>query len=312
LEFKAAGEKVKIEWLRISVTASDASVGNLRNGAVYANGVQIGSTTDIKEDSQSTPYTQYSFGSSLIVVPGTPTVLEVKSDIFDNDGTNHVSADDTLRINIEGGDFNNASGQTSLVTIDAPSADVSANTVTVKEGALTLSKYTAYTNATVVTPLDNFKLAHFTLTADTTEAVNVTTIQVNLNANASSNTTNMYVKYGTQTTSVKATVSNTNSWSINYQLSAGQTVDVTVFGNVSANAASGTLVASVLVSGTTVGSAAAVNTNSNAGLAGQTITVGTGTLTRAVDSTSPQASIVSGGQSAEAGKFRFTASNDSL
>ena len=312
-ELVATGERIKIQWLRISITTDNVAVGKLRNGAVYANGVQIGSTTDLEAATDTVDitnnYTTFNFGSSLIVDLGSPVTLEVRADIYDNDGTNTSLSGNTVLATIVGGNLNNALGMVTSLTIDTPSSDVSANTLTVATGGITLSKYTAYTNQNAVVPLTNFKLAHFTLTANATEAVNINTIEVDLNSVVSS-TNNLYVKLGNNTTSTKSTVGASNNWSVNYTLSAGTTIDVIVYGDVNSSA-TGTGVASVLISGTTASSATSVNTNNNSVLAGQTITFVTGSLTTAVDGSTPLNQAVAGNQSVTAGKFKFTASNDS-
>jgi len=314
-QLKAAGERVKIESLRISATVSDGSVAELRNGAVYANGVQIGSTTDINEDSQSTPYTTYNFGSSLVVEPGSPVTLEVRSDIYDSDGTNDINANDTIKINIVGGDLNNAYGLVSYSTLDVPASTVSGNTVTVASGSLSLSKYTAYTNQSTVVPQTAYKLAHFTLTASTTEAVNINTIYVYFNY-VSANVSNFYVKVGNNTTSVKSaptsgTSRSADSWSVNYSIPAGTTVDVMVYADIDSNAA-GTATTGVYMTGTTASSAAAVTAGkADDATTGQTITFTSGTWSSAVDGSTPLNQIVAGGQVVTAAKFKLTAANDS-
>jgi len=308
-ELKAAGEKVKVESLRVSVTNSDSSVGKLRNGAIYANGVQVGSTADIEDTDGSTGYTTYNFGSSLIVEPGSPVTLEVRADIFDSDGTNNINSGDTIKINLEGGDLNNAYGMVSLSQIDVPSADVSANTLTVKSGGLTLSKYTAYTNQSVVPPLTAQKIGHFTLSANTTEAVNITTIEANLNNVISSYASNLYVMFGDQTLTVKPTVSADNSWSVNYTLAAGQTKDITVWADISSTA-TGTGFVGVYVAGTTASSATSVTAGASGdqtNVQGQNIVFTTGSFNPAVDGTTPVATLVAGGQEVTAGKFKYTA-----
>ncbi|TSC95177.1 MAG: Uncharacterized protein CEN87_189 [Parcubacteria group bacterium Licking1014_1] len=315
-ELKAAGEKVKVESLRVSATVSTSTVGKLRNGAVYANGVQIGSTADLWDDGASTTYTTYNFGSSLIVEPGSPVTLEVRADIYDNDGTNHIVAGTTIRANIEGGDLNNAYGMVSMTTVDVPSADVNANTVTVRAGSLVLSNYSAYTNQRAVAPLNNYKLGHFTLTAATTEAVNINTITVTLNY-VSGTSNNLYVKFGNNTTSVKTTVAASNAWAVNYSVEAGKTVDAIVYANITSSAL-GTAIASMYVNGTTASSATAVCADTNAtcvvasesALAGQSIVFTTGTPTLAVDGSTPEHQAVAGNQSVVAGKFKLTAQND--
>jgi len=324
-ELKAAGERVKIESLRVSATTNDAYVGQLRNGAVYANGVQIGSTTDLQaatntgttsgNTTNAADYTTYNFGSSLIVEPGSPVTLEVRADIYDNDGSNDALSGNTIVATIEGGDLNNAYGMVSFSTIDVPSADVTGNTLTVSTGTLTLSKYTAYTNQNAVAPLTDYKLAHFTLTASTTEAVNINTIYVYLNY-VSGNTSNLYVKFGDKVTNVKSAPTSgsgmsADSWSVNYPLAAGQTVDVTVYGNVNSSAA-GSATTGVYMTGTTASSATAVTAGTaDDATTGQTITFTSGTWASAVDGATPLNQIVAGGQTVTAAKFKLTASNDS-
>jgi len=314
-ELKAAGERVKIESMKVSATVSDLTVGQLRNGALYANGVQVGSTADIEAvgDSHDTTneYTTFNFGSSLIVDPGSPVTLEVRADIYDNDGTNGINANDTVRINLEGSaSENNAYGLVSMATVDVPATDTTGNTVTVKNGTLTLALYGSYANHSVVAPLTNYKLGHFTLTADTTEAVNINTITATLDA-VSTYVSNLYVKFGANTTNIKPTISTpANSWSVNYSVAAGQTVDVMVYGDVSSGMSSSTGQVTLTTTGTTASSAVAVGATGATDIAGQTLTFGTGSLTPAFANT-PLAGVVAGGQQVLAGKFKITAANDS-
>lgn len=307
-QFKAAGESVKIDTLYISALVSTSGVSGLRNGAIYANGVQIGSTTTLYDPADSSfDYTTFNLGSSLIVVPGSPVIIEVKADIYDtgtSDSTNSIVAGSTIQVNIEGASSNNnGTGLVSATTLDVPSSDVPANTLTVRQGSLTLSKYTAYTNHTVVAPVTNYKLGHWTLTAATSESVNLTSINLD---SVSSNTTNLYVKYGTATTAVKPTPSSSgsNTWSVNYVLLAGSTIDVMVFGDVDSDQTSGTDTMTLDIDGTTVSSAV---TSDSSVVGGQTLTWSTGSFATAFDGT-PQAQAVSGNQSILAGKFRLTSS----
>jgi peptidoglycan hydrolase-like protein with peptidoglycan-binding domain len=303
-ELKAAGEKVKIETLYVSAVVSTSGVSYLRNGALYANGVQIGSTSNLYDNGYSTAYTTFNLGSSLIVEPGSPVTLEVRADIYDNDGSNGVTNGTTIAARIEGdSSWNNATGLTSSTTIDAPSADVTGNTLTVGQGGLTLSKLTSYTDRSVVAPLTAYKLGHFTLTASTTEAVNVSAINVALNM-VSSYTTNLYVKYGTQTTTVKPTVSASNTWSINYVLPAGQTIDVEVYGDVSSLMTTGTAITTVDVDGTTASSAVTADSTAPTG---QTLTFTSGSFATATV-TPPDNQVVAGNQAVVAGTFKLTSS----
>ncbi|MFH0792056.1 MAG: peptidoglycan-binding domain-containing protein [bacterium] len=313
-QVKTAGERVKIESMRVAVTIGNNTDTNaaLRNGAIYANDVQIGSTASLNDTGNTTlAYTTYTFGSSLVVDPTSPVTLTVRADVYNTGTTVLDTTNDTITVTIVGGDLNNAQGLTSSSTIDVPSTSVDGNTLTNSAGGMTLAKYTAYTNPTITVPRTAFKLGHFTLKANTTEAVNVNTIQVDMNY--VTGVSGLYVMYGTSTTSVKPTVSATaaaNTWSVNYSLAAGQTVDVTVYADLASTAVSG-IIPSVLISGTTASSSTAVNTNSNAVLAGQTTTITTGGFVAVLDGSTPQAQIVAGNQTITSAKFKFTSAVDS-
>ncbi|OHA68531.1 MAG: hypothetical protein A3A27_01785 [Candidatus Wildermuthbacteria bacterium RIFCSPLOWO2_01_FULL_47_18] len=331
-EVKAAGEAVKIESLRVSFSATNSGdtaqtdMDELRNGQVYANGVQIGSTADIFEDSHTTTYTTYNLGSSLIVQPGSPVELVVRADIFDSDGTNDITAGDKLRINIEGGDIDNAIGQVSGTTIDAPAADVNANFVSVATGGLTLSKYTAFPNTTYVLPLTAKKLGHFVLSANTTEAVNLNTITVDYVTADDTNLTNLFVKFGPsgslQETAAKATVSTTssgevtsqaNDFSVSYTMPIGQSIHLEVYGNVSSAESATSARMNMQITGVTANSATTVYGTGSAAatrVEGQTLTYGTGTFTVAKDGTSPITSVIAGNQTATNAKLKFTSQNE--
>ena len=310
-DVKAAGEPVKINDLYVYVYES-AAVTYLANGSLFANGVQIGNTASIMTNTTGTTGTHFALGSSLIVNPGSPVVLEVRADIKEVSGTAVANGQTMYAVVVT--TASNAEAQNSKSSVTTPAANVNGNSLTVSQGGLTLSKYTAYTSQSAVLPVTAYKLAHYTLTANTTEAVNVSTIEVGLNY-VSGNTNNLYVKMGNNTTPVKATVALSNTWSVNYQIAAGTTVDVMVYGDVNTNAA-GVAVAGMYVAGTTANSAVAViqGTTPQTGsdtIAGQTITWASGALTTAVDGSTPDSQVVAGGQSVVAGKFKFTASNDS-
>jgi hypothetical protein len=334
-EIKAAGEAVKIETLDVSFafvdegsTAQSATgpaatnANSLDNGQLYADGVQIGSTTDISENSDtttsSTAYTQFSLGSSLIVKPGSPVELEVKADVTDGDGTDNIDADDTIQIIIEA-DTSNAIGQTSGEIINVPSSDVAANTLTVSTGGLSLAKYTAFPNYSYVVPQTAAKLAHYTLNANTSEDVNINTIQVDFTESGSfdgsSHITNAYVTYGAETTVTKSTVTDDdNDWSISYTLAAGETIDIVVYGDLSSSA-SDTVTCEVQVTGVTSSSGSTVygngtGTNGTDEVVGQTITITTGTFEAAFTG-EPLTQVVAGDQTITAVEYKFTAQVDS-
>ncbi|MFH1968222.1 MAG: hypothetical protein ABIJ84_02450, partial [bacterium] len=313
----AAGERVKVEslYVRIIFTnvtgTDDCAAGSavcttaasmlLRNGMLLANGVQIGSTTSMSPIAAGT---LFSPGSSLIVEPGSPVTLEVRGDIYDATGTyNDIDATDTLQVRIVAGS-SNAQGLVSLASLSVPSANADGNTVTVAQGSVVLSNYTAYTAQTTVAPVTAYKLAHFTLTANTTEAVNITNINVTLDE-VSGFTSNLYVVYGTQTTSTKPSITTaSNDWSVNYALPVGQTIDIMVYGDVSSSADGLTQSVTVKTTGTTVSSAVAANSST---VTGQSIVYTSGAFVEAFAGT-PQNQAVSGNQAVEVARYKLTSS----
>ncbi|MGH7239042.1 MAG: hypothetical protein ACREHG_03140, partial [Candidatus Saccharimonadales bacterium] len=251
----ASGEAVKIDTITAEATPSGACKA-LRNGAIYANGVQVGSTADLNTNNATTTYTSYNMGSSLVVQPGTPVTLDIKADVYCSNGT-ALANNDTVKATLLAG-ASNGMGQVSYTTINVPAGLIDGNTLTVKTGSLTLSKYTAYTNQTVVVPRTALELAHYTLTNSTTEAVNLNEFDVTNTITPASTMTNEYVTYGTQKTSVTANPSASQTYSVSYSLAAGQTIDVEVYADL-ASTATATGV-SIMVKGTTALSATAVAT----------------------------------------------------
>lgn len=337
-EVKATGEAMKIESLRIRIdegnvvttgdedTSGTNQVYTLRSGAVYADGVQIGSTAAIAGDGDSTlAYTSYSFGSSFIVYPGSPVTLEIRADIYDSDGTNDIDATDTIQVEIaEHSSVNNALRMTSGSYIDAPSTAVEGNTLTVRTGSLTTSENTSYADQTAVAPKTGYKVGSWTVTAATTESVNLTQLDLAFSsaaseASAAADYTNLYVTYGPEgdenTSSSKSTVSLTaNAWSINYTLAPGETIYVNAYATVATSVSDDTdgddiITPTLDVDGTASDSGTSLD---GSAVTGQSITwYASGTFTTALDGGTPVNDAVAGGQTVEAAKYKFTAVRES-
>jgi hypothetical protein len=331
-EFKAAGEKIKVENLRAAVDPSTEGTNGdftLRNGALFANGVQIGSTQSlcsVEDDScsgysagASLSYTEYSLGSALVVTPGTPVVVELRADIYDNDNANDIAAGVTLEARLQVGSTN-AQRLVSLGYVNAPSALVAANTVTVRTGSTTVAKYTAYANQNINIPKSNVKLGSYVLTGNSSEDVNVNTIAVGFDeAGTFLATTLSDVKLRVLNsagslvveTAPKGTVSATSSssYSVNFSLPKNQSYTIEVWGSVGSFTVAGnddTMTTQVSVTGTTAQSASATSGEAT----GQTLTAATGSITSAVDGSTPVAKLVAGGQTVNAAAWKFSAAND--
>ncbi len=310
------GEKVKVDTLLVDFTSNQTA--KLRNGRILVDGVQVGSTTTIDPLNTGT-----SFNTNYTFLPGVTSVIEVRSDIFDNDGTGAFVSGDTIKATLSLG-VNNAQGLVSGdASLDVPNANTDGNTLTIGAGTIALAKDQGYGNQSVVVPTTTTLLGSWTLTAGTNEAVNLNTIQVDLafaDEFAAVDLSNVYVMYGAKQSSTKATVSATagaNTWSISESLPINTSMTFKVYGNIATGAVvttttPDTVIPSLKVSGTSV-SGTAVNTNSDTVLAGQTITaVNGGTLTVTLDANTPVAAQVVAGSTATDGalKIKLTGTNE--
>lgn len=315
-ELKATGESMKVESLRFTVSSNDTTLGDLRNGKVYADGVQIGSTADIHSITKAAAtaiYTEYTFGSSLIVKPGTPVLLEVKADIYDADGVDGTSAGDTLQVQIASTTTSNVQRMTSLNYVALPTTDTSANSLTVQTGTLSCSRTTSYTNRTITVPQTAYKIAEFVCTANTSENVNLTTLRLDVDGTTGLVSTDgsafadVYLGYSGTETAPKSTIaSTTNTWTINKALVKGSTITIAAYATLGSAVGTGAIRADLTVSGTGASSAQAANATE---AQGQTITIGNGSLTTAATE-DPLDQVVFGNQTVTAANYEIRAANE--
>ncbi len=320
--FKANGEPIKVETLLVDfthVTSGDvAETSTLRNGRIMVNGSQVGSTTTLNPASTGT-----SFSTNFIVTPGSPAVVEVRADLFDNDGTNAVTDGDKITATLSTGS-SNAERRVSYGRINVPSANVSGNQVTVGQGTISLAKQGNYANQSTVVPQTGYKLAAYNLVGNSSEDVNIHTISVDFTAVSGStfsyvDLSNVYVKYGTNTTTTKSTISSatSNSWSVNnFTLAKNATVPVEIYATIGSTIDSNNSIkATTTITGLTALSAQSAATSATDG---QTISYYAGTFTGTKDTAStavaqlvadtPQGSGTPNTVAAAA--FKFTAIND--
>lgn len=322
----AAGEPVKITDLYAGVVDSTTAITYLANGALYANGVQIGSTTDLGAAQTLSGVgagTHFSLGSSLVVNPGSPVTLEVRADIKEKSGTTALGSSDSLYAVVIAGS-SNATGQVSKTTLSTPSANATGNTLSVSTGALSLTKYTAYTSQSLVATGQNQKLGEFTVSSNTTEPVNINTIVVDLTTITPGEVTSLYAVLGSTTLSTKSTTTATgNSWATNVTLPPGQSLDLSIYGTVASGYSNtSTVGVAADITGITASSATTVcagNGGSTSGsscssvatLAGQALTYTSGSVQEDSSGT-PLAGVVTGGTTVVAAKYNITATYDNF
>jgi len=318
----AFGEPVKIETLTAGGTfdgtqgsTSDAAV-TLRNGRVLLNGVQYGSTATLVP--AGTSYTV-----NYTVMPGTPVLVDVRADVYDNDGTGALDAADTILAKLIAGS-SNATRVDSLGSFDVPSTTTSANTLTVASASITLTKNATYTNQTVVLPTTNQKIGAWNLVGSTVEDVLLTTLSFDVDEVVSTefdegDLTQMYVVVKDSNGNIVAqpspivTVSATdNNYSINYTIVKNSSVSIELYANLADDASDSAIDTAdsfktdLTITGTSMTSGQSV-TATSADTDGQTIAAGAASITAAVAAASPVTSLVYDNQTITSGVFQFTA-----
>ena len=302
-EFRAAGENLKIEEMTVAADTS-VSNGGLDNGKVFLNGVQVGSTRDIAEAG-----TAFTFGSQMILQQGETAIVDIYADAKTTTGASLSNGETiTVSVAITGSNTEGMDSGDSVSTISA----VNAFAITVSSASLTGSKFTGYSDQTIVAGANNAKIGSFTLSGGSTEGVNVNNIVITMSAaNAASMTDLRLMDGGAQLGTAKASPSSSNSFSVSFSVPASGTKTIDVYANIKSGANAGPIVATL---GSTSGGTGATTGSSitvGSGVALQTITVaGSGTLTVSVGAGDPQSNnVIAGASQIKVGEFNFAAAN---
>lgn len=292
---KAYGEDMKISYLQAS------STNQLDNVALYANGVQIGSTQTISATGTAK---LYSIGSSLIIPAGQTVTVEIRGDIKYN-GVNATTTGNTIMVSLLGY-ANNAQGSYSSQLSTVPSTTKDGPSMRVVGAGLTVAKNASVSNTSAVPSTNNVKIGSYVLQANSSEAVRVTNLTVAMGGSisATSSLSNLYVKVdGVSATPVSPQVS--NNFSVDFTISANTSKIVDIYADI----ANATGVASTTLSLNGYGVGSNITISSTA-VAGQLVTVGAGSLAVPVldVSASPTAQLVIGGTSSLIANYNFVTS----
>lgn len=309
-EVRAAGEDVKIETVKVWVDSTGAD--GMDNAKIFLNGVQIGPTKDLVSDAATDDDgTEFALGSSFIARHGQVEILEIYGDAKDDDATDFADASTAdIGISIAAAD---TEGMSSGNTVTAVS-EVEGNSRTISSSTLSVSKYSGYGDQTVIPGTNNVKLGSFTLSAGSTEGVNVNTVAINLSALEAASITDLMLKdnaTGTQIGSTKvspagsANAAGDNSFSVNIAIPANGTKTIDVYGNVKSSAGIGAWTAQI---DATTGGTGMVTANSVtvSEVTLQTITIGTSDLAAAVGTSPDTANVIAGSSLVKVGSFNFT------
>ena len=312
--FKAYGEDMKISYLQ----ASSSHVGGLQNVALYANGMQIGSTQTISaaEATANTPKL-FSLGSSLIIPAGQTVTVEIRGDVKNADGTNATTTSATTTDNqvvvvLAGYASNTQGSYAQQLTTNPAVAGVTGPTMTVKSATVSLSTNASFATAqTAVANTANVKLGSYTLQAGAAEAITVTNLTVTLGgaAGATTNVSNLYVAISGSNSTTPINPSASNNLSVNFTVPANTSKTIDVYGDLGA-LTSGDATTTLALSGYGVASNVTIT---KAAVTGQTITVGSGSLSTPTLKTgsgyTPDSQFVVGNTSQAIAYYNATSSN---
>lgn len=236
-------EKVEVNDLHICSTNSIHN-GGLANGKIFLNGVQVGSTKNIVDCSLTSEGTDFSFGSSFILLPNVTNSFAIYGDA--KTATSNLSGGETVQIKLvgQGSQGSNGQGQSSYNSYTVPSSDVLGGTVSIvapilTTPILTAGKYSGYGNQSIPHGTSNAKIGAFVLFSSGTEGISVGTITINMSATNSVSIANLVLKDDATslpiaTTKVSPSTSNSFSVSLNIPTSGSKVIDV--YGDILPNA----------------------------------------------------------------------------
>lgn len=302
---KAYGEDVKVNTLRVTF-ATTSPITTLNNVSLYVNGGQVGTSQNFTVAAATTGYLEYTLGSSLIVPANTTVTLTVKADMVNSSNAAYTSGAVAVKI---GGANDNAQGQSSNELIHVAQSQVTGNTLTVSSGAGSFARTSGFTAVSVAPNTANVKIGSFTLQADSSEDIRVTSLEVNPAVSGGSylitNLSNLTVKSNGVVvgTPVGNPASGTSTFSFSdIVVPANSTRTFDVFADIG-GAASGSTTASMAIRYR--GSVSNTTTTSSA--AGVAITSAASTLAAAtLVSSSPVAQFVVGGTTFGIATFKLS------
>ena len=309
-EFRAAGEDVKIEAAKVWLDQTAAA--GMDNAKVFVNGVQVGSTKDLVDDANpDVTGTEFTFGSSFVAKAGVVTRVDIYGDAKTAAAVNFAAGSTAdLGISIAAADTEGLSSGNAVTAV----SEVEGFSRTIASSSLTATKYSGYSNQTMIAGTNNAKIGSFTLSAGSTEGINVNTIVVDISTANAASITDLLLKdtSGNQIGTQKASPSTSNSFSVNIAIPTSGTKTIDVYANIKSGSNVGPMIATL---DSTTGGTGAVTANSattGTDLTLQTITVGTGTFTAAVAVGPDDANVIAGSSDVKVGSFRFTAQSSAF
>ncbi|HBA45663.1 hypothetical protein A2W67_01105 [Candidatus Nomurabacteria bacterium RIFCSPLOWO2_02_40_28] len=132
-KLEAFNEEIRFGSLRITLKTNNDNLNSLRNVALYVDGTKISYSYSLKEESIEPHYLDIGATfAPLKLLPSQSVIVEVRGDIYDDDGTNDVASGNTIQIILLPGNAN-AQLVESLSSLSVPTGQLLGNILSVIE-----------------------------------------------------------------------------------------------------------------------------------------------------------------------------------
>jgi len=317
-KIKAYGEDMKVKQILASVVETPTS--GLKNVAIFVNGGQVGSSQNLASTSPASVLAAFNLGSSLIIPAGTEVSVEVRADLFDAANAAFIGTIAT-EISVP---TSQAQGMSSQSLTQA----VTPGTTSVTSGPATavVAKSLATTDKKVSANSSNNLIGSFVIKAGTTEGLRVTNLAVGITTDTPSvaatgnieitDLANLTISVDGGAKLTPVNPSTINNFSVDFTVDKGLTKIVNVYADVT-GATNDETINTTLLATLRGASSNTVITGSgadgiSAGRAGQTMTIGSGTLNGLVVITSADTAaqyVISGKTAQKIAYYGVTSTN---
>jgi hypothetical protein len=320
---KGLGEGIKVSTLDFNTTV-DAGMGveGVNNAKVLLDGVQVGTTKDLVTNGVTATATEFSFGNQFVVSAGQTRTLEIYADV--QNGSAASINGHTVQVDLKLG-VGNAIKLTSGAAYNTPAS--TGNALTVTALILSTTKNVSLANVTTIASTTSVEIGSWLITAGSAEGVDVTSVSVvdrtagdgngSQGLGSLADTLMLYsngVAIGQVIQAPSATIGTVQTFSLSTPLTiaAGASKEIDLIANIKGGAAwvTGQVVKVSQVIGQGLVSSQSITDAT--GALGQTITLGTPTLTvvQEASPTNPASTLlVTGSTSQTVGAWKLSASN---
>jgi hypothetical protein len=179
-------------------------------------------------------------------------------------------------------------------------------------GTFTLAKYSAYANQTVTVPQTAMKIGEYRLTTGATDSVTLTSLALGFasSSTAVENISNVYIIVDDIASTIYANAADILLWITSTDLSPNSVHKIAVYATLPPTMSGGeSVVTNMAVGGISHNAGDSLISDD---IQGQTIMIGTGSITASVDASTPIPSLLVGGTMPKLGSFKLTVLNNAF